>query len=51
VLDADGLAAARAAARTAVFDRDITPWTARGPVTRRDFLTWLRQPGTRWTPV
>jgi predicted TIM-barrel fold metal-dependent hydrolase len=50
-LDADGLAAARAEARTAVFDRGITPWSARGPVTRRDFLTWLGQPGTRWSPA
>jgi hypothetical protein len=51
VLDGDGLAAARAEARTAVFDRGITPWTARGPVSRRDFLTWLGRPGTRWAPA
>ena len=27
-----------------------TPWAPRGPLTRREVLTWLRQPSTRWTP-
>jgi hypothetical protein len=50
-LDGDGLAAARAEARNAVFERGITPWAPRGPVTRRDFLAWLRTPGTTWSPA
>jgi predicted TIM-barrel fold metal-dependent hydrolase len=50
-LDGDGLAAARDEARTTAFDRGVTPWAPRGPVTRRDFLRYLQRPGTRWSPV
>jgi predicted TIM-barrel fold metal-dependent hydrolase len=50
-LNRDGLDAARAEARNAVFERGITPWAPRGPVTRRDFLTWLHTPGTTWSPA
>jgi hypothetical protein len=50
-LDADGLAIAREEARRVVHERGLVPWQPRGPVTRREFLTWLREPGTRWSPV
>jgi predicted TIM-barrel fold metal-dependent hydrolase len=50
-LDPDGLAAARDEARRVVHDRGLAPWSPRGPVTRRDFLLWLQQPGTRWSPA
>lgn len=28
-----------------------SPWTGRGPVSRRQVLGWLASPGTRWTPA
>ena len=40
-LEAEGLAAEGAALR----------WHERGPVTRRDVLTWLGRPDTRWSPL
>jgi len=29
----------------------LSPWTARGPTTRRQVLKWLSAPGGRWTPL
>lgn len=50
-LDADALASGRAEVAALVGSGEYPePWRARGPVTRRDMLTWLRAPGTRWRP-
>lgn len=49
-LDADGLAAAKTEVRAMATEGAIVPWQARGPMARRDVLSWLgalRQP---WTP-
>ncbi len=50
-LDADGLAAARAEHGALVREGAIpVPWEARGPITRREVLTWLRSRQEPWTP-
>lgn len=50
-LDADGLDAARAEARQMVAAGALPqPWQPRGPLTRREVLTWLRTTPGPWTP-
>jgi hypothetical protein len=45
-LTGDPLAAARPAAQALADDALVTPWRARGPLTRREVLTWLRDGGS-----
>ncbi|MFP3900368.1 MAG: amidohydrolase family protein [Acidimicrobiia bacterium] len=50
-LDADGLARARAEVRQLAATGELPAlWRPRGPVTRREVLSWLAAPQTRWTP-
>ena len=50
-LDADGLDAARAEVRQLVATGALpAPWQPRGPLTRREVLTWLSTSTTPWTP-
>jgi hypothetical protein len=44
-LTSDPLTAARPAAQALARDGVVTPWRARGPLTRREVLTWLRDGG------
>jgi hypothetical protein len=47
-IDAQKLDEAKAAYASYVDEGVVTePWRARGPLTRREVLTWLRQPGAR----
>jgi len=51
-LASDPLAASSAAAAKLQSDGALpSPYTPRGPVTRRDILSWLAAPATRWTPL
>lgn len=50
-LDADGLTEARARLASYAEDGVIDPWQSRGPLTRRDVLTWLRNLKEPWTPA
>jgi hypothetical protein len=50
-IDADGLAEARARLASYRADGAIEPWQARGPLSRRDVLTWLRTLKEPWTPT
>jgi hypothetical protein len=50
-IDEDGLADARAQLATYRADGAIDAWQARGPLSRRDVLTWLRNLKEPWTPV
>jgi hypothetical protein len=50
-LDATDLAAARAQLASYRQDGAIDPWQARGPLTRRDVLTWLRGLKEPWSPT
>lgn len=50
-LDADGLAEARARLASYRADGAIDAWQARGPLSRRDVITWLRNLKEPWTPV
>jgi uncharacterized protein len=50
-IDADGLTEARARLASYAADGAIEPWQSRGPLTRRDVLTWLRNLTEPWTPV
>ena len=45
-LTQDPLAAARPAAQALARDGAVTPWQARGPLTRREVLGWLRNGGS-----
>jgi hypothetical protein len=49
-IDADELAAARATVQGMAAEGAV-PWRARGPLTRRAMLGWLRHPATRWSPL
>jgi uncharacterized protein len=50
-LDADGLTAARAEHAALVTEGALpSPWVARGPVTRREALSWLGSLTSPWTP-
>jgi hypothetical protein len=49
-VDADGLTAARAEHASMVREGAITPWQARGPMTRREVVGWLASMRTPWTP-
>ena len=48
--DADGLADARASHAAMVGEGAITPWQARGPLTRREVRSWLGSLRAPWTP-
>ena len=48
--DADGLKEARASHAAMVREGAITPWQARGPLTRREVRSWLGSLRTPWTP-
>ncbi|MEO6318346.1 MAG: amidohydrolase family protein [Acidimicrobiales bacterium] len=50
-VDGDGLAEARARLASYVRDGAVEPWQARGPMTRRQVLTWLRSAPEPWTPA
>lgn len=50
-IDADGLTEARAQLASYMNDGAIDPWQSRGPLTRRDVLTWLRNLKEPWTPA
>ena len=50
-LDADGLTEARAQLAAYHHDGAIDPWQSRGPMTRRDVMTWLRAMPEPWTPT
>lgn len=50
-IDPDGLADARAELAAYARDGMIEPWHARGPMTRREVLTWLRRLREPWTPA
>ncbi len=45
-LTQDPLAAARPAAQALADDALVTPWRGRGPLTRREVLSWLRSGGS-----
>jgi predicted TIM-barrel fold metal-dependent hydrolase len=50
-LDADQLAASKPAYQALGTAGAVgAMWQARGPVTRREMLSWLRSPGARWSP-
>lgn len=50
-LDADGLTTARAELASMVREGAVpTPWEARGPLTRREVLTWVSDLRAPWTP-
>ncbi|QYG93066.1 amidohydrolase [Iamia sp. SCSIO 61187] len=50
-LDRDGLDAARAEVRQLVATGELpAPWRPRGPLTRREVLTWLSTSTVPWTP-
>ncbi len=50
-IDADALATARQEVAARITDGSIdTPWLARGPVTRRETLAWLRTLRAPWQP-
>jgi hypothetical protein len=50
-IDADGLAEARAQLASYTQDGAIDPWQPRGPLTRRDVLTWIRGLKEPWNPT
>jgi uncharacterized protein len=50
-LDATDLAAARAELASYRHDGAADPWQARGPLSRRDVLTWLRGMKEPWAPT
>jgi len=50
-LDRDGLADARAQLASYARDGMLEPWQPRGPLTRREVLTWLRDLREPWTPA
>jgi uncharacterized protein len=50
-LDADDLSEARAQLASYHRDGAIDPWHARGPLSRRDVLTWLRDLDGPWAPT
>ena len=50
-IDADGLAEARARLASYRADGAIDAWQSRGPLSRRDVLSWLRNLKEPWTPV
>ena len=50
-LDPDSLAVARAQMAAFVDEGAVDRWAPRGPVSRRDVVSWLRGRGERWTPV
>jgi hypothetical protein len=50
-LDEAGLAEARAAFASYVEEGALEPWHARGPMTRREVVTWLNGMREPWTPA
>jgi hypothetical protein len=50
-LDADGLGEARARLASYHEDGAATPWQARGPLSRREVLLWLRTLREPWSPA
>jgi hypothetical protein len=50
-LDPDGLAEARARLASYHADGAATPWQARGPLSRREVLLWLRTLREPWSPA
>jgi hypothetical protein len=50
-VDADALSAARQEVQGMAAAGEATPWQERGPVTRRELLSWLGRPETRWSPL
>lgn len=50
-IDEDALTAARAEVVGLASDGAVTRWQERGPITRRDVLTWLARPETKWSPL
>ena len=50
-IDQDALAMARTEVQGLAAAGAVTPWQERGPVTRRDLLSWLARPETRWSPL
>jgi uncharacterized protein len=49
-IDADALTAARAEHASMVTEGAITPWQPRGPMTRREVVSWLASARTPWVP-
>ena len=47
----DDLNAARAEVQGLAAAGAVSPWQERGPVTRRELLSWLGRPETRWSPL
>jgi predicted TIM-barrel fold metal-dependent hydrolase len=50
-LDAGGLQEARALLASYHEDGAVTPWQARGPLTRREVMLWLRTLREPWSPA
>jgi uncharacterized protein len=50
-IDADGLGEARARLASYRADGVTQPWQPRGPMSRREVLTWLRDLREPWTPA
>jgi hypothetical protein len=50
-IEADAIAAAQGEVEAMAASGEVVRWQERGPVTRRDLLSWLAQPSTRWTPL
>jgi uncharacterized protein len=49
-VDADRLTAARAEHSALVHEGAITPWEARGPITRREMVSWVTSMTQPWRP-
>jgi uncharacterized protein len=50
-LESDPLTTAKGDAADMRYEGALdSPWTARGPMTRREMFTWLGSPSTRWSP-
>jgi predicted TIM-barrel fold metal-dependent hydrolase len=50
-IDQDALGTARAEVEGLAAAGAVARWQERGPVTRRDLLTWLARPETNWSPL
>lgn len=50
-VDADDLSTARAEMAALHLEGAVEPWQARGPMTRREVLTWVRGLSEPWTPA
>jgi predicted TIM-barrel fold metal-dependent hydrolase len=50
-IDADGLSEARARVASYRADGAVDAWQARGPMSRREVITWLRSLTEPWTPA